>query len=230
MDFKFKKQLISFAFSSFAALTAIPGLASTNLLVNGDFENQPNWGVNTGGCFYDSNCTALTGSQLPGWTIEPGSAVTIHSAGVYPTISGNYSVNTDGEGYNSNNANFYQNFATSNGQQYNLQYDWKGWYQNTTPHLEVSLTDISTSTVLYDGNFVWNAASLNHEIAAFIGTGDILQLRIQESPQSGFNDNTFIVDNFSVSAVPLPSAVWLFGSALAGFIGFNRRKPMQQAV
>jgi len=26
------------------------------------------------------------------------------------------------------------------------------------------------------------------------------------------------------SAVPIPAAVWLFGSALAGFIGFNRRK------
>lgn len=27
-----------------------------------------------------------------------------------------------------------------------------------------------------------------------------------------------------VSAVPVPAAIWLFGSALAGFIGFNRRK------
>ena len=28
----------------------------------------------------------------------------------------------------------------------------------------------------------------------------------------------------SVSAVPLPAAIWLFGSALAGFIGYSRRK------
>lgn len=28
------------------------------------------------------------------------------------------------------------------------------------------------------------------------------------------------------NAVPVPTAVWLFGSALASFIGFNRRKPM----
>jgi hypothetical protein len=33
-----------------------------------------------------------------------------------------------------------------------------------------------------------------------------------------------------VSAVPIPGAVWLFGSAITGLIGFNRRKPMQQAV
>ncbi|MGD0958860.1 MAG: PEP-CTERM sorting domain-containing protein [Methylomonas sp.] len=33
-------------------------------------------------------------------------------------------------------------------------------------------------------------------------------------------------DNVTISgsAVPVPGAVWLFGSALAGFIGFNRRK------
>lgn len=28
----------------------------------------------------------------------------------------------------------------------------------------------------------------------------------------------------SVAAVPLPAAIWLFGSALTGFIGFSRRK------
>jgi hypothetical protein len=30
----------------------------------------------------------------------------------------------------------------------------------------------------------------------------------------------------ALTAVPVPAAVWLFGSALAGFLGFNRRKPM----
>ena len=32
----------------------------------------------------------------------------------------------------------------------------------------------------------------------------------------------------NVSAVPVPSAIWLFTSVLAGFIGFNRRKSNQQ--
>lgn len=31
-------------------------------------------------------------------------------------------------------------------------------------------------------------------------------------------------ENFSVAAVPVPGAVWLFGSALAGFLGVSRRK------
>jgi hypothetical protein len=29
---------------------------------------------------------------------------------------------------------------------------------------------------------------------------------------------------FNVQAVPVPGAVWLFGSAIVGLIGFGRRK------
>ena len=36
--------------------------------------------------------------------------------------------------------------------------------------------------------------------------------------------DTFAIDNVSLQAVPLPAAVWLFGSALAG-LGWLRRKP-----
>ena len=51
----------------------------------------------------------------------------------------------------------------------------------------------------------------------------------QGSP-AGYQFYAWAVSPGNVSAVPVPAAVWLFGSALAGFIGFNRRKPMHQAV
>ena len=35
----------------------------------------------------------------------------------------------------------------------------------------------------------------------------------------------FSMDNLSVSTVPIPAAVWLFGSGLIGLVGFARRKP-----
>ncbi len=35
----------------------------------------------------------------------------------------------------------------------------------------------------------------------------------------------FRLDDAPVSAVPVPAAVWLMGSALAGLLGFSRRKP-----
>ncbi len=184
--------------------------AAANLLVNGDFENEPNWG---GGVAYDGGCTALIGSELPGWTIEPNHAVTIHirpSPYNYLVISGAYSVNTDGEGYDGHNANFYQDFATAMGASYELDFDWQSWgltYPSTTGALEISLLDTVTSAVLFDGLYYYDGNGphpVHHVSAGFAGTGNGLRLRIQQSPESGFNDNTFVVDNFSVTGQELP--------------------------
>lgn len=180
----------------------VPRIAGANLLVNGDLENEPNWGASNGtGCGSggDTGCSALTGSQLPGWTIEPGHAVTVHIVGAYPTISGTYSINMDGEGFNSHNANFYQDFPSVGGEQYNLQYDWATWFNDTAPNLDVTVTDTVTSAVVYHGNFAWSAGT--HHVSAFLsGTGNPLRLRIQEIPETGVNDNAYIVDNFVVVA------------------------------
>ena len=40
----------------------------------------------------------------------------------------------------------------------------------------------------------------------------------------GIGNNTFRIDNLNVSAVPLPAAAWLFGSALLGLLSISRRK------
>ena len=41
--------------------------------------------------------------------------------------------------------------------------------------------------------------------------------------QTGFDNITFGTDTPVVSAVPVPAAAWLFGSALLGFAGFRRK-------
>ena len=182
--------------------------AHANVLVNGGFESEPNYGS---GVVNGVGFSALTGSQIPGWTIEPGHAVTLHDTSTYPFISGPYSVNTDGEGFNSHNANLYQDFASVAGQQYRLQFDWLGW-SSTAANLDVTVIDTVTSAVLYHGNFAWANGS-HHISSVFIGTGNTLRLRVQESPESGANDNGFIVDNFVVdplvttapSATPVPT-------------------------
>jgi hypothetical protein len=48
-----------------------------------------------------------------------------------------------------------------------------------------------------------------------LAAGDVLKI--------GFNNQQFYVGGMSVSAVPVPAAIWLFGSALLGFIGYGRR-------
>jgi hypothetical protein len=178
-----------------------------NLLVNGGFESEPNWGNGIG--VYDPGETELTGSQIPGWSIVTNHAVTVQIAsGPYLTISGNYSVNTDGEGYDGNNSNFYQDFATQNGLSYALEFNWQSWGAYTTPttsKLEISVVDTVTTAVLFDGLYSYDGSGPHpvHDVLAnFTGTGNPLRLRIQETPQSGYNDNTFVVDNFSVTVAP----------------------------
>lgn len=43
---------------------------------------------------------------------------------------------------------------------------------------------------------------------------------------SGGNGGAYSISAASVSAVPLPAAVWLFGSALMGYLGLQKRKMM----
>jgi len=38
------------------------------------------------------------------------------------------------------------------------------------------------------------------------------------------NSDSFRIDTLEVSAVPIPAAAWLFGSAILGLVGFSRRK------
>jgi hypothetical protein len=39
---------------------------------------------------------------------------------------------------------------------------------------------------------------------------------------SGFNG--YYIDNVDITAIPLPAAVWFFGTGLLGLAGFSRRR------
>jgi len=204
------------------ALFAFSTINAANLLTNGDFENEPNFGA---GFAHDAGFTGFTGNEIPGWTIDACCGATVHNSTLYPHISGVYSVNMDGEGHNGHNANLYQDFASLLGTLYDFSYDWQGWQNNTASRLDVTITDLVTAAVLYHGNFDFSA-SLQHVDAVLVGTGNNLRLRLQESPESGVNDNKFMVDNFSVvSEAPEPSTYGLTALALglAGFVARRRR-------
>ncbi|MBX3111216.1 MAG: PEP-CTERM sorting domain-containing protein [Fimbriimonadaceae bacterium] len=194
--------------------------SATELVVNGGFEDQPNW---NGGISHDGSYTAFTGADIPGWTIADGHAATIHNHG-YPYISGTYSLNTDGEGYNGHNVDIYQDVTPGLGSQNTLSFSWKIWYENDVPKLDVSLTDLVTLNTIYHGNFGQPDSDVHNESFNFVGTGNALRLEIKESPETGYNDNAFIVDDFSIRTESVPEPFTLAGLTLAGVFAARRRK------
>lgn len=195
------------------AILAVSGSASANLLVNGDFETMPNFGMGVSG---DSGYSALTGSQIPGWTIESGHAATVHNTNLYPTISGTYSVNMDGEGFNGVNADLYQDFFMP-GNFATITYSWSTWNLSSAAKLEVSVFDLVTNTTVFSSTHSADNMGVHNESFSFaVNAGDTVRLRVKENPQSGFNDNIFMVDNFGVTAVPEPASMLvLAGGAIA---------------
>jgi hypothetical protein len=61
-----------------------------------------------------------------------------------------------------------------------------------------------------------------------VGIGDWLSLEYisfrAEGNQFGLGGGTVELDNVVVSAVPIPAAVWLFGSGLGLLVWFGRRQ------
>jgi hypothetical protein len=96
-------------------------------------------------------------------------------------------------------------------------YDFSG---NGTPS-HGFIYDGSTYTTINDPN-----ATATNGATIINGINDLGQL------VGYYNDSTGIHGFLAtpVSAVPIPAAIWLFGSALIGLVGFNRRKSAHRII
>jgi hypothetical protein len=116
-----------------------------------------------------------------------------------------------------NNTLIYQDFTSTAGETYNLSFKWATWnITGTGPaSLEVKVFDTANNTVPFDGIYPDTATPyvIQNVSTTLTGTGNALQLQIDENPQSCYNDNEFIVDDFSVTPVPEPSTLALGGLA-----------------
>lgn len=100
----------------------------------------------------------------------------------------------------------------------------------------LSWSQFSTGSVVFtghqsDGGILTKLLSFNKAYTNFVFCWTNL-LSVEVSGNSNFGYVAY--DNINVTsmagganAVPVPAAVWLFGSALAGLVGLGRRKPAQ---
>ncbi len=194
------------------AIAAVLGASSfanaATLVQNGSFEdtvvNSGSWGIF---------------NSLPGWTTDTGNGIEVRNNAVGTAQDGNNFVELD----TTANSNMMQTISTVLGQVYQLTF----WY---SPRINMPAntngveawwgnTLLTTPAITGIGGTSNNWTSYTYSVT---GTGsDVLKFKaVGNSDTFGGN-----IDNVSLSAVPLPGAALLFGSALLGFMGFsNRRK------
>jgi len=102
-------------------------------------------------------------------------------------------------------------------------------FDQTVSFDEISFRDGSHGTA-FDGNFLmilfsgghwgkWKSYSLAHLFTLnLIGEG----IAFYNPNKSASNSKQFYISSMNVSAVPIPAAIWLFGSALLGFTAVRR--------
>lgn len=91
-----------------------------------------------------------------------------------------------------------------------------GIFSSATAYVDIldglGFVDIAASADSIDGN-------------PAIGTGDVTGIIVFELLDGQFNHISGFIDSFGqATAVPIPAAVWLFGSGLLGLVGTARRK------
>jgi len=201
------------------------GIASANLLTNPSFEN-PDTPFGTGGAPEYAGAT--------GWTDFGGPFTIEDFVGALPAHDGNQVLKVFGT------AGVYQEFAvsptdvvTGTAWAYNDSVDPMGagqvaavnleWLTNGTPNGIVSFGASIDDTVAKD---VWTQVGVVGATVPAGGTNGVRITLITGPFGSGGGGGAPKFDDASltIQAIPVPAAVWLFGSGLVGLVGVARRR------
>ncbi|EHR70369.1 PEP-CTERM putative exosortase interaction domain-containing protein [Burkholderiales bacterium JOSHI_001] len=223
------KRLSLLGLATLAFATGASAGPVTNLIVNGDFENN---NVAVGGYLYASNPAApgLPQSVLAtGWQFaaNSGSGIIDHNAGAWGGLAGTTSV-----GFLQNHPLFggtapvLQQSFVSDAIAYQLSFTL-GQRPNNAQDVLVMLDN-----VLVGGAAIvapWNGGGTNYSFTVSGLTGNSHTLRFTSGPSAG--DQTAYLDNvslvataFPTSAVPEPASLGLVGAGLMGLVAVRRRK------
>ncbi len=103
--------------------------------------------------------------------------------------------------------------------------DISGFTNNSI--FEISLfSGGSSGTLIGSDQFTLLGSVFGNDLVEFIGVTadsafDFITVREIVSPDGNTND--FFGEFYTVAAVPIPASIWLFGTAIIGLIGLNRK-------
>ena len=190
---------------------AASGIASaSNLLINGSFENPA-----------QAEGTWKVYASIPGWTTTTGPGLEIRNSIVGEAQDGQNFVELDSHYATDTNSAITQ---TISGLTAGATYEVSYWYSprinqpTTTNWIKALWNGTEQGAVSGKGGSANNWINYTFLVTALTGTNSLTFSAFGTDDSLGGN-----IDNVSLSAVPLPAAAWLFGSALLGF-GAVRRK------
>ncbi len=109
--------------------------------------------------------------------------------------------------------------------------DWDGWMFTLDGSIDEIVFEVLGGTInngwqLYDSPYDGGNVGVNKDSLATTHTWDIAGLTgayiLGNNSVGGNSDYSYKIS--FASAVPVPAAVWLFGTALIGFVGMSRRR------
>ena len=102
------------------------------------------------------------------------------------------------------------------------------------PYNDFALVAGDAQYLVSDVATVGDGDSSGWQNFSFTALSDFSDLKfiVSNHTDTGFNSTLYIdnVSSGSVSSVPVPAAVWLFGSGLVGLLGFNRKRSQSLAA
>ncbi|MGB5716109.1 MAG: VPLPA-CTERM sorting domain-containing protein [Gammaproteobacteria bacterium] len=179
---------------------SVPALSATITSLSEDFEAET---------------LALNYNSFSNWNVSGGTVDTVGPTFGTPLINCQGSqVCVDVDGSTNDAADSFatkDNFAIGT---YVLSFDLSGSQRPDTNTINVTFGDLNENFTLSGG-----AGWMTVVRIVNVSTNDFLTFGM-----SGGDNSGLLLDNVSVNTIPVPAAVWLFGTGLLGLVGLARRK------
>ena len=209
---------------------AVTPVTASSLLMNGGFE-APVQGDGNGETFNPGNT-----DMFPEWTVFGGDVdvadLPINPFVLYSAFEGEQVLDLNGFVRGS----IYQDFVTTPGQEYKLTFAYSdNPFEGGDSTADVTVTDIGllSDTILLSDDVTHSTATNTIPDAdwmlysdTFFAIGTTARLEFVSTSLSNSPSGGIILDDVSISAIPIPAAFPLFMSAIAGlgYLGWRRKK------